>query len=171
LALNKDNVEAVIKHSKWSFRHYLIAVAGSLMILNLFAEEANFISNKSVVSGDRVSKYARSFMLEHNVLTENDEIKYFYSNAPIIITNDGNGISDRHVFSYWRAKDNTVYTEQALFSEIKDITVDKAEALLENTTISISRKDESEFELFLPNDSLKNQEFIDFIKSKIKPEE
>jgi hypothetical protein len=105
-------------------------------------------------------------MQRQGILNADDNLIYFYSDAFIDIRKDGNGLTDRHVFSYWKDDENRFNYELATFEEIKDIQVNWSKTWGENTTIDIVRNDGSKFILYVSNSDRRDREFVAALKER-----
>jgi hypothetical protein len=99
-------------------------------------------------------------------LNSDVNLLYFYSDALIDIREDGNGLTDRHVFSYWKDEGDRFYYDQAAFEEIKDINVNWAKSWGENTTIDIVKNDGGSFILYVSNSEKRDRVFVAALKEK-----
>lgn len=80
---------------------------------------------------------------------------------------DGNGLTDRHVFSYWKGDDGELNSEVAEFGDISDIKVDgKADKY--KTIVTVFRKNGSKFRLFVAKADNKDALFIRTLRKKIR---
>ncbi|MCG8426306.1 MAG: hypothetical protein MI754_02980, partial [Chromatiales bacterium] len=166
LFINGSGSPALKKNSKWSFRHYLLALLSIPLCALSMGSEVGVMPNEAVVKGGWILDYDIKFMQRRGILKPNDEVDYFYSDAFMFVSDDGNGFTQRHVFSYWKDENDLFEKEQAEYSEIQDIQVDWASEFGENSTVTIIRKDGSEFLLFVSNMDRKDKLFVRALKKR-----
>lgn len=165
LFINQNNTDAIRHNSRWRIRHYLIALLSIPILVLTIGSEVGFLPNAAVIEGKRLLKYDIKKMQRNGVINPGDNILYFYSDSFLFIQEDGNGITQRHVFSYWK-EDDTLFTELAEYNDIADINVNKATSNNENTTVTITRKDGSDFVLYLSNTDHTDDRFIKELKRR-----
>lgn len=158
--INRDN-EAAIKHnSTWSLRHYLLgAIFLPLFVFNI-GPALGLLPADSVVPGDRLLGHDIKFMQRAGIISPGDRIEYFYSDAFFTIRHDGNGFTDRHVFSYWLDENDSFNVETVEFDDIDDIKVFWSAGFGENTVVEVFRKDQTKLILFLSGNDNKDKLFI-----------
>lgn len=166
LFINSKDSIATKTHSKWSFRHYVLALLSIPILLIVTFSESGIIPNDAVVKGDRVLSYNIKFMQRQRVLDPEDNLIYFYSGDFLSTKKDGNGFTERHVFSYWKDENNTFHKEKSLFKDIQDIDVVWGTGFDEDTVVTITRKDGSNFLLFLSNTDDKDELFVSTLKEQ-----
>tara|TARA_R110000764_G_scaffold190352_2_gene275649 strand:+ start:339 stop:3317 length:2979 start_codon:yes stop_codon:yes gene_type:complete len=165
-SLNVSDIKPLIHNSQWKFRHILLGLVMLPIILFSLVQESGLIPNGKVVKGKKLWTYQKQTMIKKGIISPNDEIKYFYSDASLLMREDGNGITQRHVFSYWRVGSNT-QIEFANFDQIDSIEVANSGSLLGNSTVTVNRKDGSGFTLILSNEDEKNKLFIAELRSHL----
>ncbi len=157
--INRANPEALRHNSKWLPRHFLLMLLGTPLLLWMLGTETGVTPGDSVIPGTRLLSYNMKFLQRRGIVHAGDEIRYFYSDAFINIHNDGNGFSDRHVFSYW-VDDDEFFLESATYDKIKDIDVTWG-GWGSNTIIEITRDDDSRFTLYASASGKKDKLFVD----------
>lgn len=160
LYINNQYTDAVSYHSAWGLRHYLLAVLSVPLCMLTLGSEVGVLPDESVIKGDKLLDYNVKYMQRHGILKSSDQIAYFYSDAFLFIHDDGNGFTQRHVFSYWRGEDGTLKHEVAEYDEIKDVLVSWEKGWGDNSTVTIVRHDDSEFVLYVSNSNRKDWVFI-----------
>ncbi len=164
-----NNKNSAYKHnSSWSFRHYLISILAIPILILTFGSEIGLTANEDVVAGNRVLAHNIKFMQRKGILNPDDHLIYFYSGAIFNIQNDGNGLTDRHVFSYWKDENDIFNYETANFDEIKEIKTYWSNSWDEDSTIDIIRKDDSKFMLYLSNGNKMDKVFVAALKKRWK---
>ncbi len=148
--LTNINNEYYKFNSRWRIRHGIFLILFLSITFNDIASMINFIPNENVVRGDDVWVKDIKYMQRIGVLSTDEKLVLFYSDSFFSFKNDGNGLTDSGVFSYWRDENsNELKVEVAKFSDILDIhnTVVKNGA----STIKITRNDKSNFVIFMQN--------------------
>lgn len=165
LFINRDHPEAVHHFSRWRPRHVLLALLSAPLLVLSLGQELGFMPNSVVINGDRLWQRDIKQMQRQGIIRPGDDIQYFYSDGFLSVMEDGNGITQRHVFSYWKEDDGSLSSETANFEDIADIEVTKGNALGENTVVSIKRRDGSDFVIFLAVDEGGDKRFIKALKA------
>lgn len=166
LFVNGTESKALKNNSTWSFRHYLLGLLSIPMYILFLGSEVGIMPNEAVIKGNRILEYNIKFMQRRGILNPGDKLDYFYSDALLFISDDGNGFTQRHVFSYWKGDNDSLEKEQALYSEIQDVKVEWSAEFGENSIVTIVRKDGSEFLLFLSNTDRKDKVFVKALKKR-----
>jgi len=139
-------------NSRWRPRHYIFISLFTVITLLDISISINLIPNNTVVRGNAIWDRDIRYMHRIGVLSPEDKLLLFYSDALFSYSEDGNGLSDTGVFSYWKDDDTVkVNTEVARYSEIADVKYrpNKSGA----STIQIKRKDGSDFVLYAQDSS------------------
>ena len=168
LFINAEHKDAVQHFSKWRFRHILLLIISTPALLLTLAQESGAIPNAIVINGDRLWQRDLKQMQRQGIIQPGDDILYFYSDGFLSVMEDGNGLTQRHVFSYWKEEDGTLSSELAPYSDIADIEVTKGSTLGENTIVNIQRKDDSDFVLFLATDEGGDTRFIQKLREHLQ---
>lgn len=152
-------------NSKLAFRHVVLTFIFLPALLYLISSDTGLTASDSVIVGDKLYNYDLKYMQRKGILKPGEKIAYFYSDAFIFIRDDGNGFTERHVFSYWN-EDGKLQVETASFDEIKDISVTWAKSFKDNTVVKIVRKDGSKFLLFVARAKGKDKVFVRELKRR-----
>jgi hypothetical protein len=118
-----------------------------------------------VIEGRQMLSFDIKYLQRKAVLKPKDDVELFYSDGFISAREDGNGFSNRHVFSYWR-EDNKFEYETAEYADISDIDVTWSKDWYEDTVIDIVRKDKTNFLLFVSNEQAKDKVFVEALKKR-----
>ncbi|UTA46942.1 DUF3857 domain-containing transglutaminase family protein [Simiduia sp. 21SJ11W-1] len=145
---NKDNTAAIDANSRWNYRHYLLSLISVPILLLSIGSELGFMPSDKVVSGNALHAHTLNDLRRKGVIEPKDQIQYFYSDALFKFLEDGNGFTNRHIFSYWADEESGFQVELANFEDIANIEFEPANGWGENAIITITRKDESSFLLF-----------------------
>ena len=130
--------------------------------------EIGLTPHEAVISGDKVLSHNIKFMQRKGIINSDDKLVYFYSGAFLDIHDDGNGLTDRHVFSYWKDDNDQFNFETARFDEIKDIKTNLSKSWRDDTVIDIIKNDDSKFVLFISNTNKKDKVFIKALMDRWK---
>jgi len=128
--------------------------------------EVGLLPSASVVRGDKLLAHDMKFMQRAGIIRPGEKIEYFYSDAMLMIRNDGNGFTDRHVFSYWVDNNDNFNVETVEFTDIGDISVTWASGVSENTVVEVYRNNQSRIILFVSNIDKKDRLFVEHLKAR-----
>lgn len=145
-------------HSRWRLRHFLVLIAFFPLFLFSFGQELRLLPAANVVSGDYLLQRDLKFMQRNNIIAANDKLIYFYSDDSFSIRNDGNGLTEEEVFSYWEGDDGQLYQEKAKLLEIQKIEFTKGSYGV-NSILTVHREDGSDFLLYLTSEGNGDEEF------------
>lgn len=164
--LDRRRKDAIAYNSRWKLHHFLLIV--SVMPLGLLGVgiETGLLPSEAVVSGDQLMQRDIKFMQRKGILNAGDKLLYFYSDAFFSNREDGNGLSDRHVFSYWVDEQDDFRQELAEFDEIDDIKVFWAEEWSENTILEVYRRGKSKMIVYLSASDGMDRVFVDNLKNR-----
>jgi transglutaminase-like putative cysteine protease len=166
LFVNRAHPEGIRHYSKWRPRHFLLALLSTPLLLWTLGSETGLTPGDTVIRGKNLLSYNMKFLQRRGIVRPGDEIEYFYSDAFISIRDDGNGFSDRHVFSYW-VDDNEFFLESATYDKIKDINVTWG-GWSNNTVIEVTRSDDSHFTLYASASGKRDKLFVDSLLRRWK---
>lgn len=166
--VNDPNDPDLLKNSKWSFRHVLLMLISVPLLVLSVGSELAIIPSDRVEHGSWLLDRDIKVMQRRGIMRPDDHVKYFYSDALLYVGDDGNGFTQRHVFSYWKDEDGALQREMADYDEIKDIRVDWSNSYVDNTTVTIVRDDESEFILFVSGVDGRDRLFVNALKQSWK---
>jgi len=163
--VNGKDSDASRYNSKWNIQS-IVAIILYLPLLGfVIAQETPLIPSDSVVSQNDIMQHDMKYLYRQDVVSANETIHYFYSDGFLSIRDDGNGVTDEHVFSYWQDDNDGLQIEKSAFKDIKNIKVKHADKKDEDTIITIIRFDDSNFELFVSSIKKGDILFIDKLKA------
>ena len=168
---NQDS--ALYKYNTtWSWKHIPMVLFFTPILTVSVLGEFYLIPSSNVEKGQRIWSHDLRFMKREGILSAGEDIQYFFSNDFWSIRADGNGFSENNVFSYWNENDQ-LSIEKASFENIKDIAPQYGESYGDDTIVTISRYDDTNFLLFLSGDKEKDRVFVSKMKeyweaSKVK---
>jgi transglutaminase-like putative cysteine protease len=147
------------------FRHIFISLIFLPLLLLECAKSLHLAPPGDIVEGSDLWSNDIAFMYRENMLSGNERIQYFYSDAIFSNQLDGNGLTETKVFSYWIDDESGLVWEYADYETIKDIQVEYAEDDLDNTLITIVRDDDTDFILYVTPYTGKDKLFVNKLKS------
>jgi len=164
-SINHHKSDGYRYNSTWNIQS-IVAIVLYLPLLSFtIAQETPFMPSDSVITENEIMQHDMKYLYRKNVLSANEQIHYFYSDAFLSIRDDGNGFTEKQVFSYWQDDNDVFQVEKATFDDIKDIKVKYAAKKDENTIITIIRTDDTNFELFVASVKERDKLFVDKLKS------
>ena len=166
--INDEEGKALAYNSRWSSRHFLLAIIFIPILILADGSSVGLLPSNSVVTGDKILNHDLKFLQRANIINPSEKIVYFYSDAMWTIRDDGNGFTDRHVFSYWRDEDGKFRSETILFNEIDDYKITWSKGFFENTILELYRIDQSKVVLYLSSEASKDKLFINGFKQRRK---
>ncbi len=141
--------EALHYNSHWRIRQYLISLAFAPLLFLGVLQEVNILPNAAIVKGDSLWPYQIHFLKRNRLTPENEDILYFYSDAVFDYREDGNGITENYIFSYYKNDDGKLESDLSHFKDIKEIEASYGKTKLDNTTIKVIKTDGSDFLLIV----------------------
>ena len=165
--INDRDSDVTRYNSGYGIRHLVLFIISTPLILALVATETGLIPTNEVIKGDKLYNHDLKFMQRSSIVNPDDKIILFYSDGFLSVQEDGNGFTDRHVFSYWK-EEGEVNVEVANYNEIKDINVTWSDSFDDNTVIKIIRNDDSDFLLYVSREKRKDKKFVEELKRKWK---
>jgi hypothetical protein len=163
---NRDHAPALTHNSTWSLRHYALVLLCTPLLLFVGGSESGILPGDSVIPGSKLPDHNLKFLQRNDVVRPGDAIQYFYSDAFINIRDDGNGFSDRHVFSYWMDEDRFVL-ESATYDEIRDIKINWGRRYT-LTTLEVIRDDGSSFTVYASTNEKQDKLFVNSLLERWK---
>ncbi|MFY8274460.1 DUF3857 domain-containing transglutaminase family protein [Pseudoalteromonas sp. SSDWG2] len=162
--LNRNN-EALHYHSKWRVHQAVVCAAFAPLFLYVSSMELGLSANYAVIAGDKIWQHDKRFMVRKGLLNQNEQIIYFYSDAIWNIREDGNGITNNGVFSYYR-DEGALIAERADYADIGDIkaTFDNSDSGY--TVVDVERTDGSSFRLILSGEEEGDHTFVQEMKRR-----
>ena len=131
-------------NSKWRPRHFILIVLFSSMALFDIAGRIHLIPGDVAVKGSSLWTKDIKMMHRIGVFSPEDKLLMFYSDSVFDYKNDGNGLTNNGVFSYWRDEaTNELSKEVAKYKDISDI-----KNTSDGDSIKIIRKDGTEFYMY-----------------------
>lgn len=163
--LNDNHQEAYEQNSKWRARHIITGAPIFLVTLFFIASETALIPPTYVISGDKLWDHDLKFLQRNNIVDFNEKIDQFYSSDLSSYEEDGNGLTDKGVFSYWKDSNDVIHSHYASYHEVERIDVDKG-SLSSSTTVKVSLHNGSSFILYLSTEKNGDTKFIDLLRER-----
>jgi transglutaminase-like putative cysteine protease len=159
--VNCHNTEADRYNSQGNIQS-IVAIILYLPLLGLkVAQETPLMPSESIVSQNDIMQHDMKYLYRQNVVPVDETINYFYSDAFFSIRDDGNGFTDKRVFSYWQDDTDGFQSEMAVFENIKDVAVKYATEKDGDTIVTITRLDGTNFKLFVSSVKEGDKIFVD----------
>ena len=166
--LNGEHQEQYNRNSEIRASHVAMALVGGQILLFSLLSTANFFPSNLVVRGDDLWQKEIRFMQRLGVMTPEEELRYFYSAAMFSFSEDGNGLTDKRVFSYWKdEQSDTIQKQTAYFEEIAAVSESYARNELEDTVVTITTRSGNEFYLYLSSVDGGDRQFISDLKRSL----
>jgi hypothetical protein len=159
--INIANHESTQKaeNSRFSKKNILIIILGSAITIFSFLSTFNILPSTHVITGEKLSNSNLQFLRQKGLINDNETIIHFYSGSIFSIKNDGNFYTNQSVVSYESLSDK-LYSDYAFYSEIEDIKVEYSTSYLEDTEITITKKDGASFILLVSNEEHLDKVFV-----------
>ena len=141
--------EALHYNSYWRIRQYLISLAFAPLLFLGVLQEINILPNSSIIKGDSLWSYQIHFLKRNRLTPENEDILYFYSDAVFDYREDGNGITENYIFSYYKNDNGKLESDLSHFKDIEKIEASYGKTKLDNTSIKVIKTDGSDFLLIV----------------------
>ncbi len=164
--IKQNQQQAYSNNSRWMLRHSIVSALFTPYLLYLFATSVYLLPSGSIVEGKQLWVHDIKFMQRQNLFPVDEKLIYFYSDAMFNMRDDGNGFTRSHVFSYWKDDNNRLNFESARFSEVKNIKATYSQTRSEISSVTITRKDDSEFILYISSENGKDKQFVETLKTQ-----
>ena len=164
--IKQNQQQAYSYNSRWMLRHSVVSALFTPYLLYLFASSVYLLPSGSIVEGKQLWVHDIKFMQRQKLFPVDEKLIYFYSDATFDIRDDGNGFTRSHVFSYWKDDNDDLNFESARFSEVKNIEATYSQTRSEISSITITRKDNSEFILYVSSENGKDRQFVETLKTQ-----
>lgn len=165
--MNADNRETVRAYARLGPRHYLAMFLGAHLVVSVVLQELHYIPGNIVIAGERLPNHEMKFLHRLGVVDPGENLELFYSDSFWSYRTDGNGLTDRRVFSYWKdSGDTRTNVRFAYFDQIDDLEIKYADSSVENTIVTVVQKDGEKFHLYLSNTKRRDREFVELLKKR-----
>lgn len=164
--INGHDDPAYQHNSRWRVHHYLLTLLALPLLAITLGGETGLMPGDRVIPGKKLFSHDIKFLQRKGAIAPNENIVYFYSDAFLSIRNDGNGYTDRHMFSYW-LNNGDFELHTAEYTDIKDIQVTWGD-LIDSTVVKVIRHDESWFILYASTTKKKDKAFVNGLMTRWK---
>ena len=127
--------------------------------------EMGIIPESSALPSGKIHPRYIKTLRELKVIEEDEKVLFFYSTSLFSIAEDGNLFTDRRAISYQQA-DGELEIGQAFYHEIESIEMQKSTEWAEDSVITITKKDEEWFILFVDSGSDIDTVFFNKLKKQ-----
>lgn len=152
-----------VSYRRFGILHVLTTLVGLPLFAFTVASSLHLIPSTQVVEGKWVPGYHEKFLNKAGILPEGEPIVYFYSSAFMNYRADGNFFTPLRVVSYWE-ENGEIYMEEALMSNLEDLSVEYSTTILNESTITVSRADGTSFILLVSGEGERDRLFLDSLK-------
>ncbi len=170
LKVNQHNPVRSVSYqhnSQWRVRHAIAGLPLSLYLAFYVASTVSFIPNSQVVDGNQLWEKDLKFMYRSKILEPDERLSLFYSADLFSYEKEGNGLTDRKVFSYWKNGDGNIVKEYAYFDEIEEVSIDSQSSSLIDSSVVVTRQDGSSFVLYLSKEGFGDKRFVRTLKKYV----
>jgi transglutaminase-like putative cysteine protease len=120
--INGKDSEAYQLHSKWHPRNVVVICCSLPLLLFVVGQDLGLSAKDEVIAGEDLWPQHIEFMQQHKLIEKTEIPILFYSDDWLDNYADGNGFTEKHVFSYWLESDQLKF-ESTDFNSIADIQV------------------------------------------------
>jgi hypothetical protein len=131
---------------------FLIGVAVVFLILVGAAIETGMLPDSAARPAGKIPSRQLRQLQEMGVTREGEKVLFFYSGAFLDIRGDGNLFTDQRVISYYDSG-GALTIDEASYDEIAEIGLAASDSWLEDSTITIIKRDGTLFVLYVSNES------------------
>ncbi|NNG01104.1 MAG: DUF3857 domain-containing protein [Desulfobacteraceae bacterium] len=166
--INRTRQEFISFNSRFRPRHYLLSVFAGLILAYSLSTTLNWMPSGEVVKGAQLPEWNIKFMQRNGLVQNEKELLYFYSDAFWSYKDDGNGITDSKIFSYWRDEiTGGLNVRTAEYKDISDIEVDYGAEEGDTTVITVQHRTESDFYLYAAAGSGMDRRIVQEIRNRM----
>jgi transglutaminase-like putative cysteine protease len=166
LHINREHSETIRQLSTWRFRHYLVSAFAALLIMYNMAGLLNWIPAGEVITGEQLPGWEIKFLHRKGILPGDARLLYFYSDALFFNRNEGSGVTDRNVFSYW-IDGGGLQLRSAAYDDIEDIRVRFSDTEAAISVVTVIPKNGPSFILYASGEREKDRLFVAAIRERL----
>lgn len=165
--VNRDRPELIALNARMRPRHLILGGYTACLLLFYTASTLSWIPGSEVMDGHQLPDREIKYMQRRGILEPGEELLYFYSDGFWSFRDDGNGVTDRRVFSYWRDDRTGKLNINAVeFGDIADISVAPKTSLLDTTAITVKSRDGASFGMYAPDETRSDRRFLAEIRKR-----
>lgn len=166
--VNRHHQQAVADNSKFRPRHFILVTVMSFFLGYTFLATIHWIPSSGVITGNDLPSWTIRFMQRQGLVQSADDLIYFYCDAYWSNKDDGNGVTKKAVFSYWRDEaTGRLIVRKADYTNIDNIRINSAESTYNNTTITIIPESGDEFMLYISTEDGMDKQVVNEIQRRI----
>jgi hypothetical protein len=159
---------ASMRRRRWP---WLLAGIASLLLIGILATtalvELGFIPNSTAVPGNKLPHRIRAKLVQAEIVSRDETILFFYSDAFLSVLADGNLFTNQGVISYTSLGDD-IWIERVAYSDIADLSAMFSQSSLENSMIWVTTTDGREFMLWVSAESGLDRVFFSQLEERWK---
>ena len=125
-----------------------------------------YIPAEKIEETDQIPARNIKYMQLHGLIEPGDKVLFFYSDNFFSREKDGNGLTERQVFSYWRDKDNKIYTDAVEYDRIYDMKTSINSE--ENIVVELFFDEDDSMILYVAGDDDLTDVFIETLRQRIE---
>ena len=142
---------------------WLVCIIFLVLIALGTAVELKYLPPAETLSANEIPKKYIDTLRKENIIGDNENVYYFYSNGFWSILEDGNLFTDKRVISYEMYEDQfNIYS--ATYNEIEKVEMNRSDDFWRTSEIEIIKTDGSWFILLVDNDNGRDILFLDELK-------
>lgn len=166
--LNGGESPHLVHHSRWRVRHAFLLMSGVSLLMLQVGTQLRVLPSDELLEGDELWNSQLMMLREIGVIEKGERLLYYFSDGLLSFEEDGNGMTEQQVFSYWRDyKQAQLYVEKARFSEIENISLDR-DTGLGHSSLKVTRVDGSSFTLYLPHEGDADNKFVEQLRRNLQ---
>jgi len=162
--VNEKDTQAYSYNSTWRVTTYLSIILFIPLWIYTAITFTNYLPSSTVVTERDILSSDLKYLYRKSVLSPDETISHFYSAGTFDIREDGNGFTEKRVFSYWMDDDSGFQVKSATYDKITAINVKQSQSVADDTIVTIVLNDESEFILFVSAEEQGDIKFVDTLK-------
>ncbi len=160
-ALNQARGARAEYHSRFKAAHVAISVFGALLLGMVIYSAFAGLPATLVMTGDQIPAKDVQFLHQKKIVSDQEQILFFYSAGVFSVKEDGSLLTDQRVISYTQVPETEdILAKSARFADIEDIRIERARSSFEDTKLTIVTQNGPEFDLVLPYDGKGDELFV-----------
>ena len=168
LEKNRSRMDLVRHHSRIRPRHVVLCLMMFPVLLHNLFVSFFWLPGNDVIRGSDLPASNIQFLRKQGLIDKRSELIYFYSDAFWSFKQDGNGVTEKVVFSYWRdEKTGEFNVRKAEYSDISDIEVAYGESFFDTSVILVKLKIHPDFRLYAPAGKGVDYKMVNEIRKRI----
>lgn len=161
--VNSENSKIL---SRLHWRHALLSILTIPIMVYVIGSDLYLIPSENVVRGDVLRSSDKQFMERSGLFPADEKVEYFYSDAIFNVRKDGNGFTEKTVFSYWRDENDQFVYQTVALSEVSDIEVEFSNSWGETSKIKVITDSGDSFILYVGSSDKRDKLFVKELKKR-----